>query len=156
MDKYCEHEKTYDSSKMEYYFFTWSVPNVSSINNLTASTVKYEMKNGWTYNGTLNVSEDKITFSIVSTSPYLKCFVSMFIGSKTLLLSNSSNPPEYYSSGYRYDLVTLSSADEAFQKLKQHPNNTLVLICRIIYRENYFSTRSVKTPLILQLTVYTT
>ncbi|GBN54096.1 Speckle-type POZ protein [Araneus ventricosus] len=150
MDKYCEHEKIYDNSKMEYYFFTWSVPNVSSINNLNANTVEYAMKNGYTYNGTLNVSKDKIRFSIVSTSPYLKCFVSMFIGSKTLLLSNSSNTPKrnYYSCRYNYcyDFVPLSSGDEAFQKLKQHPNNTLVLICRMIHRENDLSTRSVKTP----------
>ncbi|GBN05782.1 hypothetical protein AVEN_133534-1, partial [Araneus ventricosus] len=150
MDRNCEHQNIYYSGKREFYFFTWSIPNVSSINNLNVSTVNFTMKNGCTYNGTLIGSKEKITFTIASVAN-LKCFVSMFIGSETLLLSNSLNVPTRTAATCSpctkyYDLITLSSGDESFEKLKQHPNDTSILICRIIYRVETFSTRSLKTP----------
>ncbi|GBN81285.1 TD and POZ domain-containing protein 3 [Araneus ventricosus] len=151
MDKYCQHQKTCKSGKSEYYFFTWSIPEVSLINDLNVSTEKFKMLNGNTYYASLCGSKDKITFSIASNAIKLKCFVSMIIGSKTLLLSNSLNLPtstSVYSPRlptYRYyNLVKLSSEDESFQKLKKHPNNTIAFICKIIYPGSV-STGSVQT-----------
>ncbi|GBM51374.1 Speckle-type POZ protein [Araneus ventricosus] len=134
MDKYCQHHKIYNGGKSEYYFFTWSIPEVSLINNLSVSTEQFKMLNENTYYASLYGSKDEITFRIASNSGNLKCFVSMIIGSKTLLLSKSLNASSSsYGSFYYYDLIKLSSKDESFQKLKTHPNNTVAFICKVIY-----------------------
>ncbi|GBN54097.1 TD and POZ domain-containing protein 1-like [Araneus ventricosus] len=146
MDKYCEYKILCNSGKSEYYFFTWAIPNASSIYNLKVSTGNTTMLNGYTYNAILCGSKDKISFSIGSSLTNLKCFVSMFIGSETLLLSNSLNAHTSVGIHYNYDLLTLSCEDEGFQKFKQYPNETLVFICKIIKPGHSFSTVSVKTP----------
>ncbi|GBO09691.1 hypothetical protein AVEN_16983-1 [Araneus ventricosus] len=144
MDQYCQHQKICNGGKSEYYFFTWSIPEVSLINNLSVSTEQFKMLNGNTYYASLYGSKDKIAFMIGSHTGNLKCFVSMIIGSKTLLLSNGLDTfTSSAKSWYYYDLVKLSSEDESFQELKNNPNNTLAFICKIIYRVNV-STGSVE------------
>ncbi|KAF8763728.1 Speckle-type POZ protein like [Argiope bruennichi] len=109
------------------------------------------MQNGSTYYATLFGSKDEIKFSIVSSSGNLKCSVSMFIGSETLLFSNSLGKPTRsfnggLSSWYSYyNLIKLSSAEESFLTLKKHPNDALIFICRIIKFSNTFQTSSVQS-----------
>ncbi|CAL1299425.1 unnamed protein product [Larinioides sclopetarius] len=146
MDKHCQHQKIFNSGHNDYYFFTWSIPEVSMITNLNVITEKFEMLNGCTYFASLYGSEEQFAFKIASNVSSLKCFFSIIIGSKTLLTKGLNASPRYYNSSYYYyDLVTLSSKDEGFQELKKHPNNTLSFICKIKY-PRCVSTGSVKTP----------
>ncbi|GBN96858.1 hypothetical protein AVEN_137664-1, partial [Araneus ventricosus] len=158
MDKYCMHKEIdCTGGKHEYYLFTCSIPNASSINNLCINTENFKMQNGCKYSVTVTGSKDSINLILTSKKGNsLKCSASMFIGSETLLLSKKFNSPTLiedfttgipYSDLYQYGLI-LSSEVESFQKLKQHPNDALVIICRIkyTYTANTYSTQSVKTP----------
>ncbi|CAL1299421.1 unnamed protein product [Larinioides sclopetarius] len=146
MDKYCRHRKIiYNSGRSYYYFFTWSIPEVSMTTKLEVTSYLFEMPNETKYFASLSGSEDKITFTISSTNERLKCFVSMIIGSKTILLSNSTDAPVRSDAGwYKHNLITLSSEDEVFKKLRQNPNSTLAFICKMINRPNV-SVKSIAT-----------
>ncbi|CAL1299423.1 unnamed protein product [Larinioides sclopetarius] len=146
MNKYCQHQKIYNDGKSEYYFFAWSITEVSMITNLNFTTEKFPMLNGSAYYyAFLCDSKEKFTIRIVSNSSKLKCFASMIVGSNTLLSNSLVGYTMSYKFSYNYDLVTLSSEDENFQKLKLNPKNTLSFICKIKYPGCVF-TGSVKTP----------
>ncbi|CAL1280500.1 unnamed protein product [Larinioides sclopetarius] len=161
MDKYCMHKEVcLKNSEDKYYLFTCSIPNASSISWLNFITDKFIMQNKKSYRVTVRVLKDNITLILTSehTSTYkfseqainVKCSTSMFIGSETLLLSKKFDPPNYindytvnYVPSYKY-VLKFSSEDESFQKLKEHPNDPLIIICRIKCTKNFSD--SVKTP----------
>ncbi|GBM60635.1 Speckle-type POZ protein [Araneus ventricosus] len=144
MNKRCMHQ-TIDGVDSECYLFTWSIPKASSINYLdTLESEKFEMRNKHYYFATLDGFRHTFSFSITTNACGVKCSVSMFLGSGTLLFSNTLKTPtkEDRSSPYLryYDLMSLTCDSECYQKLKQHPNDSLILICRIILRvEDYYS-----------------
>ncbi|GBN04708.1 hypothetical protein AVEN_30172-1 [Araneus ventricosus] len=124
MDKYCMHKEIDYAGRDEYYLFTCSIPNASSMNNFDINTNKFRMQNGFTYNVTLTFLTDKVALRITSETENLKRSVSMFIGSETFLLPKKSNATTSRDGAkIHYDMIILSSDNECFQKLKQHPND---------------------------------
>ncbi|CAL1299424.1 unnamed protein product [Larinioides sclopetarius] len=144
MDQYCPHHKFVYDDNAENYFFTWSIPEVSMINDFNISSGKFKMLNGGTYFASLCGSKDKMTFKITSSTSLLKCFVSIIIGTKTLLSKGLNSSPTYANPSYHYDLVTLSAGDESFQKLINNPSNSLTFNCKIVHRLKFSTTSMIK------------
>ncbi|GBM78373.1 hypothetical protein AVEN_211704-1, partial [Araneus ventricosus] len=115
---------------MTYYLCTWSIRNFSSIQN--ACSEGFQKEGGFNCKVRLSVNQEEVKIIVECIFYYyyvINCCVTISTDSGTVLFHKTFDNAAAPCNNQFKDTVSITGED--FQKLKELPNDTFVLTCRI-------------------------